>query len=54
MRTFAFLLLTAAVAHAASPIDSAVNTAQGVGNQGRLTAYSNRALSDGEAVPELC
>ena len=54
MRSISLLLLTAAAATAARPIDTAIDTAQGVGNQGRLSAYAKRgALSDGDTVPEL-
>ena len=54
MRTIALLILTAAAANAASPIDSAIQTSQGVGTQGRLSAYAHRGgPGNGETVPEL-
>ena len=54
MRTIALLILTAAAANAASPIDSAIQTSQGVGTQGRLSAFARRGgPANGETVPEL-
>ena len=54
MRPIVLLLLTAAAATAASPVDTAINTSQGVGTQGRLSAYASRGRpGEGGAVPEL-
>jgi hypothetical protein len=49
-----FLLPLAATLHAASPVDTAINTAQGVSTRGRITAYG-RTLVQGETetAPEL-
>ena len=54
MRHTALLLATLASASAATPIDSAVNTAQGVGTHNRITAYARHSAGgSGDSVPEL-